>query len=343
MKKKSFCIALFAMILLFSCTKKSSEMAGKITLVDSQNRTVTLPKPADRIIVMADSALCCVSQLQADDKIIALDSKSLSSKAMLLAFKKNPSLASLPDVGKSNNANYEAIVNLNPDVIFIKSSADDATAIQENTGIPVICVSYKNGIDFSIYRIIAKAIGKETKCEELLSVYQSKIDFLKNFADSIPDEEKIPTYIAVANSKGLLTKTLVDLQGLSLAGGKNVASSVTKFNEWGECEVSKESILNWNPQVVFVDRSKKAKPITKEDFKSDRDFSEVLAVQSDKIFDTFYFYSAPKDYALLIAEGFYNANILYPEKMDKITADKNIGEILGIAYNVQNYEDELYN
>lgn len=342
MKLSHFCFIL-CILLMVSCTKgnevKTDEM---ISFTDCQGRTVTLPHPAARTIVLADSALCCISQLDADDAVIALDSKTLKNRAMLMPFKKNPSLAALPDIGKASNANYEEIVKLSADAVFIKSGPEDALAIEQNTGIPVICVKYENGIDFSIYRVIAKALGKEKECEELLAFYQSKLEVLSDFSASIPENEKKSAYVAIANSKAVATRTMVDLQGLNLAGGRNCAAEVSNSNEWGQCDVTKEAILKWNPDIVFIDRSNGSQTVTIEDFSADADFAFLSAVQNGNVFSTFFFFAAPKDYATLIAEGFYNAHILYPDRIGQDESDRAINAILLKAYGISDYKSALY-
>ena len=123
---KKLCILLFALFsfLFISCSKKNqASIASTINVMDYSNREVSLVKPAERIVVMADNAFMVVHELGALNKIVAVDSKTKGYWDLYLASKTNPELASLPDVGKTKNPNYELILSLNPDLILLKGNA----------------------------------------------------------------------------------------------------------------------------------------------------------------------------------------------------------------------------
>ena len=92
---------------------------------------------------MADNAFMIVKQLDAIDKVVALDSKTKGYWDLYLVSKTNPELQTLPDVGKTKNPNYEEIISLDADLILFKGNKDVCDTMQRKTGIPVVSIISK--------------------------------------------------------------------------------------------------------------------------------------------------------------------------------------------------------
>jgi iron complex transport system substrate-binding protein len=148
---------------------------NQLTLIDQADRIVTVPRPIERV-VPADllDGVRTLIQLGAADKIVGIN-----NFAKNYALKPSdywspirdaaPELKDLPDVGGYTNPNIEIIVSLKPDVVFgYADSPDVADAIQEKTGIPVVCIS-SSQFDFDMHRIVGTVMGKEERAEELIS------------------------------------------------------------------------------------------------------------------------------------------------------------------------------
>ena len=72
-KLKVLMSAVLFCLVFMSCVKKApvQSAASAISITDYADRTVTLSKAAEKIIVMADNSLVVVKQLKAIDKVIA--------------------------------------------------------------------------------------------------------------------------------------------------------------------------------------------------------------------------------------------------------------------------------
>jgi iron complex transport system substrate-binding protein len=334
-------ILVLEIFLLNSCRGKEAKgivpVADKsISIVDYGGREISLPKIANRVVVMADSALCIVSQLDADDMIVALDTKTLAHSNNLVAFIKNPSLRNLPDVGKTKNPNYEAILSVNPDVVIAKVSAESADIMQRQLGIPVVCIRSIPEIDYDIYRFVGKIIGKEKKAEEVINFLSKKIAYLEEKVKLV-EEDKKTVYMALFTSNKNYVHTMPNVLSLSLAGGINVAAEIKNINEWGQCEVSKESILKWNPDFIFVDAPLNDNALFIDDLRKDPILEFLPAVENNNCMYTFSSFELPKDHVGLIASAYYFANELYPELLSTDECDAKINEIYTKIYNLPNY------
>lgn len=338
--KKRVLFVVSSILLFIGCSKKQTvNMSTGISVTDYAGRTVSLEKPAERIIILADNSFQIVKELDAVDKVVGLDSKTKGYWNLYLMSKTNPELASLPDLGKTKSPNYEQIISLNPDLILLKGNKDAADFLQNKTGIPVAAIVSKSGYDFEIYSLIGKLLGKDKTAELVIKELKSQKENLESLLKSVLENEKKSAYIVIQNSKGNLFRTLKNADSLALANISNSAASASKVDEWGFAEVSKEEFLNWNPDFIFLDSPLSEKAISKKTLLDNDTYRFLSAVKNNQIFVTHSF-SCPKDYVFVIAEAYYYAHIAYPEKLSEKEYRSAINSIFEKTYEIKNYYEE---
>ena len=338
--KKRVLFVVSSILLFIGCSKKQTvNMLTGISVTDYAGRTVSLEKPAERIIILADNSFQIVKELDAVDKVVGLDSKTKGCWNLYLMSKTNPELASLPDLGKTKSPNYEQIISLNPDLILLKGNKDAADVLQIKTGIPVAAIVSKSGYDFEIYSLIGKLLGKDKTAELVIKELKFQKENLESLLKSVLENEKKSAYIVIQNSKGNLFRTLKNADSLALANISNSAASASKVDEWGFAEVSKEEFLNWNPDFIFLDSPLSEKAISKKTLLDNDTYRFLSAVKNNQIFVTHSF-SCPKDYVFVIAEAYYYAHIAYPEKLSEKEYRSAINSIFEKTYGIKNYYEE---
>lgn len=335
-------IVVLIIFLFASCTKKTFENTNKeIQVTDYANRIVTLEKPAEKIVVMADNALVIVKQLKAVDKVVALDSKTKSNLPLSILSEINPKLNELPDVGKTKSPNYEYIMSLSPDLILFKGNKQQADTIEEKTGVPVASVLSLEGYDFEIYKMVGKLLGRATEAEKLIASFQSYKKSLEEKVAGIDEENKKRAYIVVQNSKNDLFKTQKASMSLDLANIANLAVSANDVDEWGFANISKEETLKWQPDFVLLDIPVNATSISKAAIQNDSTLKFWKCVSSgDGIFYTHTF-TLPKDYVYVISEAYYYANLAYPEVVTDTDFANAVNSIFNFAYGIENYYESF--
>ena len=339
--KRTQALFLFSILIsLFGCSKKELKSASEsIKVTDYAEREISIEKPAERIIVMADNAFQIVKELGAVDKVVGLDSKTKGYWDLYLISKTNPDLKSLPDLGKTKNPNYEQILSLNSDLILLKGNKEAADILQAKTGVPVVAIVSKNGYDFEIYNLIGKLLGKEKNAKIVIDELQSQKEKLEKLLKAIHENQRKSAYIVVQNSKRNLFRTLKKADSLALANIENVAAAASKVDEWGFAEVSKEEFLNWKPDFIFLDEPLSEKSISKQNLLDDSTYKFSSAVRDNKIFVTHSF-SCPKDYVFVVAEAYYYARIAYPQILSEEDYKSTINSIFDKAYGLKNYYEE---
>ncbi len=160
--------------------------------------------------------------------------------------------------GGKHNANYDAIIAQNPDVVFVGHGGDKETVneIQEKFGqIPVVDVEGDNNLTNIVPAIqfMGKVLGEENKSNQLVSFYNKVSDKVKNTVSSIPESEKKKVYYAKgANGLSTFAPGSPQAQLITICGGVNVVQSPVSKGGMG---VSMDLVSQWNPDVIITNDS----------------------------------------------------------------------------------------
>ena len=304
---------------------------GKPKMVtDQADRTMMIYRPIERAVHLSLDGVRTFVQLGAADKIMGVPNRLECANARLPAIV-HPELTELPVVGQGY---VELIVSLKPDVIF--GSSGYADALQEKTGIHVVCLMTHGSLDCEIYRLVGKVIGKEKEAEELILYANEKKGEITDVTSQIPDNEKPRVYMELY--RNLLTPIHYD--PIDLAGGINVAKDCVGGYS---ARISKEQIIDWNPDRIMLQRmwvKDPGSPYSKvqvEDILADPDYQTINAVKNRTVYHTIG-HSAGWDPATGTVETFYMAKIFHPNKFEDLNMEKEGNEILERFYGV----DGLY-
>ena len=314
----------------------------QLTLVDMVDRTVTVPRPIERVVSCPPDPTRIIIALGEGDKLVGTNRPgcicySSPKDAPVCAAKVcGGRLFELPLVGSCTNCvNMELIVSLNPDVVFGYSSTT-ADVTQGKTGISVVTVvGYGPGRDLeTAYRgieTVGKVLEKEEEAEELISFMEEKTDKVRKITSEIPDEKKPKVYLAnrgySGGSMGKFTTTTNCYVPLDTAGGINVAKEVPGAYQM---VVSKEQIIEWNPDVIIIAHSFGTSLEAMNDVEcvlSDPDLQLINAVKNERVYFTLYPHccGAPHDRNLVAT--LYLAKVLHPDKFKDLNVEEEGNEI----------------
>jgi len=331
----------------------------ELTLLDLADRIVTINKPIERVVLAAlQDGINTLVQLGAEDKIVGItegikrggygqliDPKPSSwwTPLQLAA----PELKDLPTVGTWKEPNLEAIISLEPDVVFgyCLSGLDTPNAIQDKTEIPTLCLQNLGGTTYSkfdphlqIYRLVGWIVGKNKEAEELISYANEKIAEITEVTSQISDSEKPKVYFAMWTSRGSITRTRNRYDPIDLAGGINAAKGCAPISgQEYTVEVSKEQIILWNPDIILVHGVFPPHKVSVEDVLSDPDLQTINAVKNKQVYYMKHF-QVGFDRATGVTETFYLAKLLHPDKFEDLDVEEENNEILKRFYGV----DYLY-
>lgn len=312
--------------------------ANKIIVNDVLDRKITLSKPTNKIIALGTS-LSFVTYLNAIDKVIGIESielKDINKRTYTYVnFEKIKNLPIIGEGGKSKRPNLEAIISLQPDVIFIiTNDKNEADLLSKQLNIPVIVVGYGNkSIDFEdIYKslnIMGIVLQKEKRAQEIVTYIKN----LKNEFVYINREKS--AYIGAIAYKGLqgLNSTKADFMPFLLAKVENVISPLQNS---GQLFIDKEFFLLNNPDFIFIDNS--GFQLLQEDFRKNKEFFSKLKAFENNTYlilaNTFYYVNIDQ----MLANSFFIAKILYPEYYKNILPEKKADEIFEFFVGIPMYK-----
>lgn len=282
-KQKRKCMAYIATVFLLivsmliaacggpSETKKDTAQNNKpIEITDVTGRTVTLKKPAERVVLQwsgAGGPFFTISALMGKDtpKVIAGMDTSLQDYRtdMWKHFTTEmPELAKIPVVGTVGDKtfNAEQVVALNPDVIFIPVDLkdqyeSDAKAKMDAAGIQTIYIDYhaeKLESHQKSIEAIGKALGKEERAAEINKFYTERVTRVLDRVSKI-NKPKPTVYLEVGMNGpeefGNSFSSNYSWGALATMAGADV---ITKDVIKKTSPINPEFILEKNPDIIMI-------------------------------------------------------------------------------------------
>lgn len=252
-------------------TKKDTAQNSKpIEITDVTGRTVTLKKPAERVVLQwsgAGGPFFTISALMGKDtpKVIAgMDTSLQDYRADMWKHftTEMPELAKIPVVGTIGDKtfNAEQVVALNPDVIFIPVDLkdqyeSDAKAKMDAAGIQTIYIDYhaeKLESHQKSIEAIGKALGKEERAAEINKFYTDRVTRVLDRVSKI-NKPKPTVYLEVGMNGpeefGNSFSSNYSWGALAtMAGGDVITKDAVKKSS----PINPEFILEKNPDIIMI-------------------------------------------------------------------------------------------
>ena len=252
-------------------TKKDTAQNNKpIEITDVTGRTVTLKKPAERVVLQwsgAGGPFFTISALMGKDtpKVIAgMDTSLQDYRADMWKHftTEMPELAKIPVVGTIGDKtfNAEQVVALNPDVIFIPVDLkdqyeSDAKAKMDAAGIQTIYIDYhaeKLESHQKSIEAIGKALGKEERAAEISKFYTDRVTRVLDRVSKI-NKPKPTVYLEVGMNGpeefGNSFSGNYSWGALATMAGADV---ITKDVIKKTSPINPEFILEKNPDIIMI-------------------------------------------------------------------------------------------
>ena len=348
-RKHCKCQRVVAILVIISCTallmsagctsttpQEASEASEFITVTDSLGREVTVPVSPEKVVCSNSGCLRYLTYLGAQDTIVGVDDIEIeetifSARPYSIA---NPQFKDYPLIGEfRGNDDPEKIVAAGPDVIFktYVESADDADELSAKTGVPVVCLNYG---DLTTYRddayqslrIMGKVMGKEDRAEEVITYLNGLIADLNDRTAGVSDAEKTTAFIGGIAYRGPhgFQSTEPTYPPFVFVNAANVAGNMGTAH----ADVAKEKIVEWNPDVLFVDLSTlQTTPNAITELSDDPSYQQLDAVVSGEVYGVLPYNSYAQNHGSIMADAYYIGTVLYPEQFSDIDPGTKADEI----------------
>lgn len=308
---KRVCFLCAVLVCLFAALPAKAR-----TLTDVFGRRVEAPDTVRRLVALG-SSMAYVTYLGAQDLAVGVEDieRTFSTKPYIIVNKER--LKDVPVIGKAGAVripNYEEIIRLKPDVIFIVSTdRGEPDLIQRKTGIPVIAVGYGSTrfVPETFLRSIeltGEVLQRREKARRLVDYIQSLTGELNG---NPPEDASVTAYVGGLSYKGNqgIISTSADFYPMQLAGVRNIAEKTASSSH---LFVNKEFLLAANPPLLYLDGN--GMPLIRDGIQSDGQYYERFkALREGNAYalvpNTSYFMNPQ----MLYVNAFFMAKTAYPE------------------------------
>ena len=289
------------------------------TVVDALGREVEIPATVETIVPLGNATRLCL-YLQVQDKFVTINQGDLSdSLFMAYGWAGRDNWTELPIAASGGYGVFhpEVILEANPDVIVCTYEADIVASIEEQTGLPVIAVAQGNlfAADYEqSLRILGDVCGASERAEEVISFLNACLADLDSRTEDIPDGNKPLILGSAATFRGGhgIQGVYVDHPVFGAVHAKDAAMGLQKQPFDTGVEVDKEQILQWDPEVLFLDAGNLG--LIEAEYADDPAFFEQLkAVKNGNVYQ---WPNSTANYTNLevpLVNAYYAGTVLYPE------------------------------
>lgn len=278
---------------------ETAETGETIQLTDSLGREVTLDGPVETVVAEQPSHAEILYALGEEDALVGRGSYVDYPEEVL----------EVPDVGSGQDINYEAIIQQDPDVVFMGQMGDPDQEFSqlEDAGITVMVV-HAETLDevYETIDLMGTVMGAEDEADNVVADMQSTFEEYSAMADEqVAEGEEPSVYFEISPLEfGLWTagtETFMH-EMAEILNMNNVFDDIQGFSE-----VSEEQVLDRNPEYIVTTTMDAEGFDPVDEILNRPGWENVAAIQNENVFmadsDEF---TRPSPRLTNAIESFYN-------------------------------------
>jgi iron complex transport system substrate-binding protein len=237
------------------------------TVTDFQNRSVTVPRPPERIVSIGPSITEFLFALGAGPRVVGVDD-----------FSDEPAAAKqLVKVG-GIKVNFEQVIALKPDIVLSVKFSDGTIERLAGAGLLVLVVDPQTIGDVARTAVLLGRVvggGGDVMARDI----EKRVDDVRSKTSSAPAKPRVYHEIDASDPTKIFTvgpgSYIHDL--IEVAGGQNIAARATSAYP----QLSAEEILRGDPEIIVLAAADySAKP---EQVAARSGWAQISAVKNDRI------------------------------------------------------------
>ena len=338
--------AVLSVVLTAGCVTTDSPQSGEgmVTITDAFGREVTIPENPEKIAVVGSGSMRYFMYLGLDtDMFVAVDAQdgvlysySYEQRPYALA---HPELKEKQAVGPTKGVvDNEKLLMSGAEILFMggatSSNAEVANEIQEKTGVPVVMFYVGNYVTDSeeiqdSLLMLGEILGKEQRAKDLIAYFDAVEDDLQKRVKGLSADETVYVGGVAYNGVHGLDGTDPTYYPFAVLNLKNAASEVSSVSQTGYAQISKEKLLEWDPDFIIVDLATltAAEGGALVELKNDPSYKELTAVKNNMVYTVNPHTAMNVNHETTLANAYFIGKILYPEQFEDIDPVKKADEI----------------
>ena len=341
--KRTFSLSLAAALFLSLLT--AMPLFATTDVVDALGRPFALEGPADRVLCSGSGALRLLTYLQAQHLIVGVEDieKRTSARDARPYFLANrAAFSALPTIGEyRGRTRAELVLGLPemPRVIFKTDpeAGTPAAGLQDATGIPVIPLDYGNLLDqrqalYASLRTMARVVGRQERAEAVIAFFETTLDDLRQRSASVVEAERPSCYVGGISFRGAhgLTATELGYPPFAFTGARAVTEAEAPSDRSAHAEISREKLLTWDPQHLFIDLStlnsgERAGALY--ELKDNPSWDELKAVKGGRVYGLLPYNWYSQNFGSILADAYFVGKTLFPDRYTDVDPVAKADEI----------------
>ena len=267
----SFLVAVALSVSVYSLSEQDSALESEpkpIIVIDDDEQKHVFEQPVTRIVSLMPHATELLFEVGAGKNIVGA-----------VQYSDYPEAAkSIPRVGGYSALNIEAIVALKPDLLIAWPEGNRNRELDrlKALGLPILVSDPREFKDIAnALFIYGKITDNNEQAAKAIETFNKKLTYLRN---TYSEQEKVSVFYQVWNAP-LMTQngnTFIS-RAIEVCGGINIFSDLPMTNP----QVSIESILIQDPQVIVASGMGQARPEWLDDW---RQYKTLQAVEANQLY-----------------------------------------------------------
>jgi len=312
-------------------TPTAAATPKKIVIVDSAGRYVEITKPVTKIATLAPSVMEALAILNATKYIAGVSTSALNPGNYWNYVMRQNNISAI-NIGEWSKPNYEAIIQLRPQVVFelVGRASTELEEKLEPYGIKVVRVSItKPSSVVQEVKLLGLIFDREREAENYAKWVDKVMSIVNERLKGLKEEEKLTVYPEVFASPWTAHGPGSGLfEACTMAGLKPITSVLSS----GLPRVSAEWVIQRNPDVVVKDIT--TGNLTIKSFEAVyRDLATRLsttnAAKSGKIIVITYTLGNSLGYPVGVL---YIAKVAYPDRFRDVDPNQYLCEFLQMIH-----------
>jgi iron complex transport system substrate-binding protein len=265
-------VVIFLQVALVFVAVTALSPAYAFTVKDAAGNETEITPPVSRVVFLSLYELIPVFDVW--DRVVGLNRWAYDSE-LLKGF---PQLKEIPSVGTADTVNIEVLLALHPDLVITWSYKPEVDDFLVRRGLKVISV-YPDSLEelYAVLDLCGRLFQKEDRAREIRSLMERSFAATASKVSKIPMENRRKVLCLWQKPTTVTGGTGLQHELIKLIGGINPAEGIQTLHP----EVSMESIVSWDPDVIFIWGSARYGP---EELLSGPQWKSIKAVRDGKVF-----------------------------------------------------------
>ena len=323
-----------------------------VTITDHADRTVEVPTNPDKVAILGIYPLASMLSvyLNSAETIVAMEPASANAAKNSVLIDLYPEIGDITtDILSGEDLNIEALVALEPEVVYYNAADTADLEKLENAGITAVAVSptkWKFDVIETFRQWIAlldQIYPSSSKNAKLVDQYSTDIyNMIQETVADVEEPQKV-LFLYQYDENAMITSSsrFFGEWWCKAVGAVNVASDVQA--ETANAKITMENVYEWNPDVIVITNFTKATP---DDLYNNAigtdDWSTVKAVQDGRVYKmplgTYRTYTPSSDTPMTLL---WMAQAVYPELFADVDVRAEVKDYYSQLFGITLTDDQI--